>query len=206
MNAERFSDLAVKFCAGRCSDAERAELDTILAGAPELRGELEKLQADARLAREVLPLLAAVESSSGEFPAYARERLQTKVRETLGRPEPARRRAFWNRRWVLGVAAGTAAVFLLLIPALLRPGRPVVQVAMLDTAGAVRGEDRDIGVLKQELASSDVQTFDSASALESWQASWPKAKVGAKVIYNRAAGQVRVVVRTSLDFHGKELT
>jgi len=167
----------------------------MLAGAPELKGELERLQADARLAREVLPLLAAAESSSGEFPAYARERLQTKVRETLGRPEPARRRASWKWRWVLGLAAGAAAVCLLLIPALFRPGRPVVQVAMLDTAGAVRGEDSDIGVLKQEWKNSEVQTFDKPSELINWQGRWPRSRVAAKVIYNRAAGEVLVIVR-----------
>src|SRR5437660_1573270 len=102
MNDERFFDLAMKANARQCTDAERAELDALLASRPELRAEIEKLQADARLAREVVPLLAAVESSSGEFPGYARERLQTKVRETLGRPEPDRVKSGWNWRWVLG--------------------------------------------------------------------------------------------------------
>ena len=194
MNAERFSDLAVKCSAGRCNAAERAELDAMITDAPELRAELEELQADATLAKEVLPLLAAAESSSGEFPAYARERLQTKVREALGRPEPARARVSWNWRWVLGLAVGTAAVCLLLIPVLSPPRKPVVQVAMLDTAGGVRGEDSDLGVLRREWTSSEVRTFDSTSALEGWQANWPRARVAAKVIYNRAAGEVSVIV------------
>jgi hypothetical protein len=196
MNEERFSDLAVKFCAGKCTDAERAELDTMIASAPELKGELEKMQADVRLAREVLPLLAATQSSSGEFPAYARERLQTKVRETLGRPGPAQRRTSWNWRWVLGVAGVTAVVFLLLTVVLFPPGKPLVQVAMLDTSGAVRGEDNDLKVLKQAWNSSVVQTFEKASDLENWQVNWPVARVSAKVIYNRAAGEVHVIVRS----------
>ena len=197
MNAERFSDLAMKFCAGRCNAAERAELDAMVASAPELKAELQKLQADARLAKEVLPLLAAIESPAGEFPAYARERLRTKVRETLRRPEQIRRRTTRKWHWVLALAAGTAAVFLLLVPVLFQRGKPVVQIAMLDTAGPVRGEDSDLGVLKQQWTGSNVQTFDSANALETWQANWPWARVAAKVIYSRPAGEVRVIVRAA---------
>jgi hypothetical protein len=197
MNDERFFDLAMKACAGRCTDAERAELDSLLASRPELKAVLAKLQADARLAREVLPLLAAVESSSGEFPAYARERLQTKVRETLGRPEPARAKPGWNWRGVFGLAAGAAVVVVLLVPMLSRPGAPVVQVALLDTVGTVRGSDtNEVGFLKQQWKDSDVQTFDKSAQLEAWESSWPpNAKVAVKVVYDRAAAEVRVWIR-----------
>ncbi len=196
MNDERFFDLAMKACAGRCTDAERAELDSLLASGPELRAEMEKLRADARLAREVLPLLAAVESSSGEFPAYARERLQTKVRETLGRPESAQANSRRTWRWVLGLAASTAVIGILLIPALTRPGAPVVQVALLDTVGTVRGSTtNEAGFLRQQWKDSDLQTFDKSSQLEAWESSWPtNAKIAAKVVYDRAAGEVRVLI------------
>ena len=196
MNDERFFDLAMKACAGRCTDAERTELESLLTSRPELRAELAKLQADARLAREVLPLLAAVESSSEEFPAYARERLQTKVRETLGRPEPARAKPGWNWRWVLGLAAGAAVVAVFLVPMLSRPGAPVVQVALLDTVGTVRGSDtNEVGVLRQQWKDSDVQTFDKSAQLDAWESSWPaSAKVAVKVVYDRAAGEVRVLI------------
>jgi len=197
MNTDRFSDLAMRFCAGKCSDAERAELDSLLASQPELKVELDKLQADARLAREVLPLLAATGASAGEFPAYARERLQTKVRQTLGGREPVQAKSGWNWRWVLGLAVGGAAVVLLLLPMMTGPGAPGVQVAMLDSAGAVRGLDsKEIDSLKEQWKGSTVHTFDNASQLQAWEQDWPPGGGAmAKVIYSRAAGEVRVILR-----------
>ena len=195
MSNERFFDLAMKSCTGRCTDAERAELDTMMADSPELKGELEKLRADVRLAREILPLLDAARSSSGEIPAYARERLLTKVRQTLGQPQPARARRGWNWRWALGFAAGAAAVVLLLLPMLTHPGQPIIQVAMLDTAGPVRGEDSELDALRAQWKRSEVRTFDKAGQFDAWRTNWPSgAKMAAKVIYNRAAGEVRVIL------------
>ena len=113
MNDQRFFDLAMKVIAHQCNDAERAELDALLAREPELRAEFTRLEADVRLAKEVLPLVAACTSSTGQFPAYARERLQTTVRQTLGRPESAAqepgRSLAWGWRWVLGLASGDGA-------------------------------------------------------------------------------------------------
>jgi hypothetical protein len=197
MSDQEFFDLAMRVIARQATEAEQAELQSMVANQPELEVELEKLQADTRLAREVLPLLAAAESSSGEFPAYARERLQTKVRETLGRPEPIPAKSGWNWRWVFGLATGAVVVLVLLIPVLTRPGVQVVQVALLDTVGAVRGSGaNEIGFLRQQWKSADVQTFDKTAQLETWESSWPAgAKVAAKVVYDRAAGEVRVLVR-----------
>ena len=114
MNDQRFFDLAMKVIARQADDAERADLDALLAREPELRAEFTRLEADARVAKDVLPLVAACTSSTGQFPAYARERLQTTVRQTLGRPESAAgepsRSLAWGWRWVLGLAGATAVV------------------------------------------------------------------------------------------------
>ena len=59
MNDERFFDLAMKVIARQAGDAERAELDALLAREPELRAEFARLQADARVAKDVLPLANA---------------------------------------------------------------------------------------------------------------------------------------------------
>ena len=89
MNDQRFFDLAMKAIAGQVADVERAELDALLGREPELKTEFARLQAEVRFMWEVLPLVNATEATTGEFPAYARERLQTKVRQTFGRPEKA---------------------------------------------------------------------------------------------------------------------
>src|SRR5207247_10735953 len=106
MNDQRFFDLAMKVIGGQATDTERADLDTLLAREPDLRPEFERLETDARVAKDVLPLITACTSSTGELPAYARDRLQTAVRQALGRPKFAAkdspdRSLAWGWRWVL---------------------------------------------------------------------------------------------------------
>ena len=108
MNDERFFNLAMKAIVRQETDAERAELDMLLARAPELKTEFERLQADVRTAKDTLPLVEAAQATTGELPAYARGRLQTKVRQTLGRPAAGKdtsRSLAWGWRWVLGLHA-----------------------------------------------------------------------------------------------------
>ena len=198
MNDQRFFDLAMKVSAHRCTDAERAELESLLASQPELRARLEQLQTDASLARDVLPLLEATKSSAPEFPAYARDRLLTAVRQTLGEPQSIKAKPAWNWQWALGLATVAAALaLLLLLPSLNHPAAPVIQVALLDTTGAMRGsETSEIEVLKQQWKNSTIETFDKTDPLESWKTKWPDGdQPGAKVIYDRPSGEVHVFLR-----------
>lgn len=202
MNGERFFDLAMKITGRQATDAEHAELDALLARQPELKPEFERLQAEVRVARETLPLVNATEATVGELPAYARGRLQTKVRQTLGRPEttdPApkekERGAMWVWRWVLGLAAATAVVILMVIPMFNPSPKLVVQVAMFDVLGATRGNGtNDLAALQDVWTNSLPQTFSTASELENWEQGWPQGERGAvKIIYDKAAAEVRVV-------------
>jgi len=133
------------------------------------------------------------------LPAYARGRLQTKVRQTLGHPAAKQKpdqSLAWGWRWILGLAAATAVIVLVALPTFRTPSGPVVQVAMLDTMGAVRGAGtNETEILKQQWKNSTVQTFDQTGPLENWETNWPTGgKMTAKVIYDRAAGEVRVVL------------
>lgn len=206
MNDERFFDLAMKAIARQCTDAERAELNALLARQPELKAEFERLRAEVRVAKEALPLVEATEASAGELPAYARERLQTKVRQTLGRPassEAARKERelnlLWRWRWVLGLAAATAAVALLVMPMFQSAPQPIIQVAMLDLGGPSRGGDtNEVALLQQSWPGTNVENFSDAEALQRWETSWPagKGRTVARIIYDRAAAEIRVQVKT----------
>lgn len=193
MNDQRFFDLAMKAIARQSTEAERAELEAMVARQPELKAEWERLQADARLAREVAPLVAATQASGGEFPGYARERLQTKVRQTLGGSRSRNARSRWG--WLLGLSGAAAAVVLLVVFAS-RPPMPVIEVALLDTAGAVRGsETNETAVFKQHWANAKVQVFDKSADLDTWQTNRIyDSKLVARVVYDRAAGEVRVAL------------
>jgi anti-sigma factor RsiW len=195
MNDERFFDLAMKVIARQATDAERTELDALLALKPEMRAEFERLQADVRTTKNALPLVNATQATAGELPGYARGRLQTKVRQTLVRPvvekEPDRSLA-WGWRWVLGLAATAAVILLVALPIFRPPRAPLIQVAVLDTAGAVRGSDtNEVALLRETLSPTTLDAFTSVEALREWEAKGRPDAV--KVIYDRAAAEVRVL-------------
>jgi hypothetical protein len=198
MNDERFFDLAMKVIARQATDAERAELDALLSREPELRTEFARLEGDVRVAKEALPLVEATQAATGELPAYALGRLQTKVRQTLGRPagekEPDRSLA-WGWRWLLGLAATTAVAVFLTLPMFRAPKAPLIQLAMLDTAGGTRGTDaNDVALLQATWKGSPVRNFSSASELEAWEKNWPTdgRRPTAIIIYDPAAAELRV--------------
>jgi hypothetical protein len=199
MNDQRFFDLAMKVIARQATDAERADLSAQLAQEPKLRAEFERLETDVRVAKDALPFITACTASTGEFPAYARERLQTAVRQTLGRPkfaakEPSRN-LVWGWRWVLGLAIATAVVLLLALPVFRTMNAPVIQLAILDTGGGTRGADgNEVASFQQTWKGTPVQNFSNSTELEAWEETWPKGggRSAAKIIYDPAAGEVRV--------------
>ena len=203
LNDQHFFDLAMKVITDQATDAERAELDSVVASDPHLKAELERLHAEGRILKEVLPLVEATEAKSGELPGYARARLQTQVRQTLGRTrEPEREEKkplLWGwRLWVLGLAGASALVAILLVPVLNKSSAPIIQVAMLDLAGTTRGTGTpEVETLKQMWKESPIESFSSVSGLDGWEKNWPEgAKTPVvKVIYDRSAGEVRVIGR-----------
>ena len=202
MNDDRFFDLAMTAVAQQATAAEQAELDGLLASRPELRTELEQLRSAARLAKEALPLVSATEAMAGELPGYAKGRLQTKVRETYGVARKAEteetKEAFGSWRWLLGLATATAVLALVVLPSLLPKPRVSVQVAMLDLAGTSRGADtNEVALLRQAWQDAPFENFSQATKLEDWEKTWPQDAKGtvAKIIYDRSAGEVRVIGR-----------
>ena len=141
----------------------------------------------------------ATESAVGEFPAYARERLQTKVRKTLGAGQAATRIEEAQRGWLwrlwLSLATVTVVIVTLMIPFLVKPPAPTIQVAMLDVAGQTRGgATSDLAVLQAAWPSHIVQNFSTASELQSWEVTWPTSRQpAAKIVLDRSTAEIRVV-------------
>ena len=116
----------------------------------------------------------------------------------LIRPEAVKRRE-WNWRWTLGLASAAAAIVLAL--SLFNPTKPVIQVAMLDTAGGVRGaETNQLELLRQKW--NDARVFSNAQESAAWERQPPANGDFAKIIYDPAAAEVRVSGRAG----GKNFT
>jgi hypothetical protein len=198
MNDQNFFDLAMKAIARQATDAELAELDGLLASQPDRKIEFERLQADVRTAKETLALAHATAATTPELPGYVRGRLRTKVQQTL-RPsskpvEPAGIGQMLRKWWIAAAATGAMAAAVIFLAAFPQSSRPMIQVAMLDTAGTVRGSTGDdAAILKNQWNNSSIQNFDSTAPLGNWETNWPQGdKVVAKVVYDRAAAEVRV--------------
>lgn len=198
MNEERFFDLAMKVVAQHATDAERAELDELLAANPELSQDLEQLRTDVSTAKETLPLVNATKESGVELPGYARRRLQSKVRQTLGQPaEKKQPQHKWSWGWILGFAAAAAVLVFLFVARPVEDGI-VVQVAMLDTAGGTRGgASNELSILQQVWSASPIQSFNQADQLSAWENELPldEDQSFVKVVYDRNAAEVRVAGR-----------
>lgn len=200
MNDQHFFDLAMKAIANQATDTERAELDSVVAGNPQLKAELERLRAESRAFKEVLPLVEATEANERELPGYARARLQTKVRQTFGSVREQPKALFrGSRSWVFGLATATAVVAILLIPMFTKSSTPIVQVAVLDLVGATRSTNMgEVEILTQVWRESQIESFSSTTELDTWKKSWPEqgGRPAVKVIYDRSTGEVRVIGRS----------
>jgi hypothetical protein len=132
------------------------------------------------------------------------------VRQTLGRPKSAAKEPdgnlAWGWRWVLGLAAATAVVVIVALSIFHAPNAPSIQLAMLDTVGGTRGTDtNERATLQGTWKESPVQHFSGASELEAWEKNWPNGdeRPAAKIIYDPAAGEVRVSGRSRGKFFQK---
>ena len=137
-----------------------------------------------------------------KFPLAAQPASQepAAVRETAveqEKPEPS-----WLEvwRWWIGLATATAAAVLVVF--LNQPGPnlpPVIQVAMLDSVGTVRGTgEKPMELLQQQWKDAKPQEFDDAAKLKQWQEGWPvdPKQPAVKILYNVDTRELRVLLRS----------
>jgi hypothetical protein len=84
---ERYIELAMKLAARNCTPAEKAELRQILAEEPHRRAQLATLCGNASIARELLPLVSALDATEGELTTAERDSLRMEVTRVFGPPK-----------------------------------------------------------------------------------------------------------------------
>ena len=102
----------------------------------------------------------------------------------------------WRWRWLLGLATATAAIVLAVV--LRQAPAPMIQVAMLDAAGASRGSDaKELALMEQAWNKTPVDSFSYAENARAWETNWPgDGRRGVvKILYDRPAGELRVLGR-----------
>jgi len=174
----------------------------------------EKLKLEQEL-KKAAPLLNRLGDGSSPLPDHVRARLNAALdrkiaaASTVVEAKPAgnrrdehEREPSWLEvwRWWIGLVTATAAIVLIVV--LNRPGPnlpPVIQVAMLDSVGTVRGTGvQPLELLQQQWKAVKPQEFDDAAKLKRWEDDWPTGskQTVVKVIYNRDAREILVLLQT----------
>jgi hypothetical protein len=191
-----FTELALKVIAGRATAADQTQLQELLKQ-PELAVEFKQLQADASFAKEVLPLMGEEPATVPPLTDFELSQLEKLAEQRERKLALKEKKPSWSWRWVLGLAAATAVIAI--IVAVNLPTSPRrVQVAMLDSMGSTRGTN-DLNAtllpaLKANFGQTNLNSYTESAQLNGWLNEWPDAKT-VKIIYDRDAGEVRVVHR-----------
>lgn len=174
--------------------------------------DAEKLKLEQEL-KKAAPVLNRLGDGPSPLPDHVRARLNAALdRKIAASPAVEAKPAVSHRRqperepswlevwrWWIGLATATAAIALILT--LNRSGPnlpPVIQVAMLDSVGTVRGTGvQPMELLQQQWKAVKPQEFDDAAKLKNWQADWPanSNQPVVKVIYDHDTKELRVKVR-----------
>jgi hypothetical protein len=173
--------------------------------------DAEKLKLEQEL-KKAAPLLNRLGDGPSPLPDHVRARLNAALDRKMGATSPAveakpavshrdqpEREPSWLEvwRWWIGLATATAAVVLVVVFNWPGPNLPpVIQVAMLDSVGTVRGTGvQPLELLQQQWKAVKPQEFVDAAKLKQWQEDWSTGGKGTvvRVIYNRDAGELKVL-------------
>jgi hypothetical protein len=160
MDAETFTDLALRVIAGEATADERTALERELAGNSARREEFAQFEA----LRTAVPMTDAARATEPALPAHRVNELRTAVRQHFG-PAASRKSspmldAF---RWLF---AGGGLVGLAAIIVLLCFSNRTIEVGLYGTDLA-RGGDQ--GLSAQDVLTAKLVTFDQDAPFDAWQ-------------------------------------
>lgn len=177
----------------------------------------EKLKLEQEL-KKAAPLLQRLGEGNDPLPDHVRARLNAaldrkmplsnqqaaiETKSAATRRQETGREPSWLEvwRWWIGLATATAAVALIVV--FNQPGPnlpPVIQVAMLDSVGTVRGTGpQPMELLQQQWKEAKPQEFDDAAKLKRWEDDWPSQakRPAVKVVFNQDRLELRVRIRSA---------
>jgi hypothetical protein len=167
MDAENFTNLALRVIAGEATADERRALETELAAAPVRREEFEQLKLTHEVLRTTLPMTEASRATTPELPAYRVNELRTAVRQHFGPATKREKKATYGvltlLRWLFAgsgfAVAGTAIVLLCF-------ANRSVEIGLYGS-DTVRGGDQ--ALTAQDVPSAHLVTFDQDTPFDEWQ-------------------------------------
>jgi hypothetical protein len=170
MDAESFTDLAMRVISREATDDERRTLDAEIADVPVRREELEQLKITHEILRTTAPMAQATQVITPGLPTYRVNELRTAVRQHFG-PAAAREKATMTSgvivptlRWLFAGSGIGALAFAVVIFCF---ANRTVEVGLYGTdLTSARGE-RPLSAA--EIPSARLVTFDQDAPFDEWQ-------------------------------------
>jgi len=166
MDAETFTDLALRVIAGEATADERAALERELSGDAARRAEFEQLALALDTLRTVAPMTEAARASEPALPAHRVGDLRTAVRRHFG-PAAARQKrsqpVLDALRWLFagGGLAGLAALVVVLCFS-----NRTIEVGLYGS-DLTRGGSQ--GFSAQDMPAAKLVTFEQDAPFDAWQ-------------------------------------
>jgi hypothetical protein len=200
MDAETFTDLALRVIAHEATDEERRALETALAEDPARREEFAQLKIAHDVLRTTAPMTEAVRATAPVLPGHRLNELRTAVRQHFG-PElekkPDAPFATWIPafRWLFGGAGVATLAYALVIFCF---ANQEIEVGMYGS-GMVRGPG-DQPLTAGDLPGAKLLTFDQDAPFDKWQDAPLAWNERAKIWIDNDHDQLHVVHRQA---HGE---
>lgn len=197
MDAESFTDLALRVIAGETTNDERRGLEAELAS-PARREEFERLKSTGDLLRATAPMTEAAKATAPALPAHRLNELRTAVRQHFG-PAAQRGKAkvvsggfVGALRWVFagGGAAAVAAAMILMVFS-----NRTIEVGLY-AVDLARNGDKPLSAA--DVPAARLVTFDYDAAFDQWQSQPLAWYEHAKIWVDNEHDQIHIVHREHL--------
>jgi hypothetical protein len=153
MDAESFTELALRVIAGESTADEQRALEAELAAQPLLREEFEQLKITHDVLRVAAPMTEAVRATEPELPAYRLNELRTAVRQHFGPAAHREKKASGGiipaLRWIFAGGGATALA--------------VVAVLLIFVRGG------DTALAPSDIPTARLITFEQDAPFDQWQ-------------------------------------
>jgi len=192
-----FTELALKAIAGRASEVEKSTLKELLK-APEMAAEFKEMQIDVAFIRETLPLMGEEPATVPPLTDFQLSHMESLFKERADKKRLNESISSWSWKWALGLAGATAVIVIALNwPA---TSTRAVQFAMLDSVGPMRGMNDNLNLklvaaLQENFGQTNFTNFSASAQFNEWLNQPPPNGETAKIVYDRDAGEIRIIHR-----------
>jgi hypothetical protein len=164
MDAETFTERALRVIAGEATADERATLERELSAGPSRRAEFDQLALTLNALRTAAPLNEAAQATAPELPAYRVHELRTAVRRHFGPLTAVRHTPVLDAlRWLFagGGLAGLATLIVLLCFA-----NRTIEVGLYKSDLERNGDQQ---LTQEQIPTAKLVTFDSDAPFDAFQ-------------------------------------